>query len=244
MSPSEIVNTAEMHVYERALYKVGSWALHAYIPHGAVLCCFGFRCDGICCYPLPSYPKHPFAQSRPPPPHTHMPPQMPERRPHPNGVLDPRLGISNKRSICETCGQGLADCTGHFGHIHLELPVFHIGYFKNTVQILQAICKTCSRVLVSDEERRRTLRWVPSGGYATCMHACIHMPMTGTIRAAALRLAMCRCIRMAGVGDGAAVGCGGLGWEGGAYAGACCPSSLAVSGAMPKRVEAETLPDS
>jgi hypothetical protein len=29
MSPSEIVNTAEMHVYERALYKVGSWALHA-----------------------------------------------------------------------------------------------------------------------------------------------------------------------------------------------------------------------
>jgi hypothetical protein len=31
--------------------------------------------------------------------------QMPERRPQPNGVLDPRLGISNKRSICETCGQ-------------------------------------------------------------------------------------------------------------------------------------------
>ncbi|KAL4425069.1 hypothetical protein ABPG77_010383 [Micractinium sp. CCAP 211/92] len=104
MSPAEIVNTAEFHVYERALYK------------------------------------------------------MPERRPQPNGVLDPRLGVSNKRAICETCGQALADCTGHFGYIRLELPVFHIGYFKNTVQILQAICKCCSRVLLPEEERRRMLR--------------------------------------------------------------------------------------
>ena len=40
------------------------------------------------------------------------------------------------------------------GYIKLELPVFHIGYFKNTVQILQCICKACSRVLLPDEERR------------------------------------------------------------------------------------------
>lgn len=71
---------------------------------------------------------------------------MPERRPQPNGVLDPRLGVSNKRAICETCGQALADCTGHFGYIRLELPVFHIGYFKNTVQILQVGRKTISWV--------------------------------------------------------------------------------------------------
>ena len=60
---------------------------------------------------------------------------MPERRPQPGGVLDPRLGVSSKRAVCETCGQGLADCTGHFGYIRLELPVFHIGYFKATVQV-------------------------------------------------------------------------------------------------------------
>ena len=66
--------------------------------------------------------------------------------------------------LCATPPQALADCTGHFGHIKLELPVFHIGYFKNTVQILQCICKCCSRVLLSDEERRRTLRC--SGGGA------------------------------------------------------------------------------
>ena len=40
---------------------------------------------------------------------------MPERKPQPAGVLDPKLGVSNKRAICETCNQGLAECTGHFG---------------------------------------------------------------------------------------------------------------------------------
>jgi hypothetical protein len=44
------------------------------------------------------------------------------------------------------------------GYIRLELPVFHIGYFKNTVQILQAICKGCSHVLLNEEERRGFLR--------------------------------------------------------------------------------------
>ncbi|KAF8067125.1 DNA-directed RNA polymerase III subunit RPC1 [Scenedesmus sp. PABB004] len=84
--------------------------------------------------------------------------KMPERVPHPNGVLDPRLGVSSKAAVCRTCGQKLADCAGHFGFLKLELPVFHIGYFKNTVQLLQCICKTCSRVLLPEEERRRMIR--------------------------------------------------------------------------------------
>ncbi|GLC35764.1 hypothetical protein PLESTM_000363300 [Pleodorina starrii] len=84
--------------------------------------------------------------------------KMPERVPHPNGVLDRRMGISNKNYTCETCGQRLAECAGHFGYIRLELPVFHIGYFKNTVQILQCICKSCSRVLLPEEERKVWLK--------------------------------------------------------------------------------------
>ncbi|KAG1663390.1 hypothetical protein FOA52_011667 [Chlamydomonas sp. UWO 241] len=84
--------------------------------------------------------------------------KMPERMPHPDGVLDRRLGVSNKNHTCETCGQKLTDCAGHFGYIRLELPVFHIGYFRNTVQILQCICKECSRVLLPDEERKQWLR--------------------------------------------------------------------------------------
>ena len=31
----------------------------------------------------------------------------------------------------------LTDCAGHFGYIQLELPVFHAGYFKHTLTILQ-----------------------------------------------------------------------------------------------------------
>ena len=50
-------------------------------------------------------------------------------------------GISSKNNTCDTCGKGLADCVGHYGYIDLQLPVFHIGYFKIIINILQMICK-------------------------------------------------------------------------------------------------------
>eukprot|EP00741_Cyanophora_paradoxa_P024410 tig00022075_g23569.t1 len=84
--------------------------------------------------------------------------QMPKRNPMPNGVLDTRLGVSDKQSLCGTCGCRMADCAGHFGYIKLELPVFHVGYFKAILGVLQNICKTCSRVLVDETERRVILR--------------------------------------------------------------------------------------
>ena len=51
----------------------------------------------------------------------------------------------------------MADCVGHLGFIKLELPVFHIGYFKATLETLQTICKKCSRVLLVPEQRRHFL---------------------------------------------------------------------------------------
>ncbi|ETV77719.1 hypothetical protein H257_08583 [Aphanomyces astaci] len=83
---------------------------------------------------------------------------MPTREPAPNGVLDKRLGVSNKSDDCETCHQKLTDCVGHFGYIQLELPVFHIGYIKATIEILQNICKSCSRVLLGGDVRESFLR--------------------------------------------------------------------------------------
>ena len=56
------------------------------------------------------------------------------------GVLQLK-GISDKNSVCETCGQKLSECIGHYGHIKLELPTFHIGFFKAIIQILQNVCK-------------------------------------------------------------------------------------------------------
>jgi DNA-directed RNA polymerase III subunit RPC1 len=83
---------------------------------------------------------------------------MPERTPAPGGPLDRRLGVSSKAAACGTCGLRLADCAGHFGYIKLELPVFHIGYFRTTIQILQCICKRCARVLLPPEELASWLR--------------------------------------------------------------------------------------
>lgn len=49
-----------------------------------------------------------------------------------------------KTGTCETCGLSQQHCIGHFGYVKLSLPVFHIGYFKNTLTICQCICKVIS----------------------------------------------------------------------------------------------------
>lgn len=82
---------------------------------------------------------------------------MPSRQPAHGGCLDPRLGVSDKVSTCATCKRKLVDCAGHYGYIRLALPVFHIGFLRHTLHILQSICKTCSRVLLSDIDHARHL---------------------------------------------------------------------------------------
>ena len=82
---------------------------------------------------------------------------MPSRTPAVGGCLDPRLGVSDKLSTCTTCKRKLVDCAGHFGYIRLALPVFHIGYLRHTLHILQCICKSCSRILLHDPERQTFL---------------------------------------------------------------------------------------
>ncbi|KAF9083486.1 hypothetical protein BGX23_011391 [Mortierella sp. AD031] len=81
-----------------------------------------------------------------------------DRQPVKYGMLDLRLGTSDKVATCETCGLKQQDCIGHFAHIRLCLPVFHIGYFRAAIVILQNICKTCSKVLLSEKDRRTYLR--------------------------------------------------------------------------------------
>ncbi|KAH9977877.1 beta and beta-prime subunits of DNA dependent RNA-polymerase [Lactifluus volemus] len=81
-----------------------------------------------------------------------------DRAPVKDGVLDRRLGTSEKNTFCETCGLNAVDCVGHYAYIKLVVPVFHIGYFKHTIAILQCICKTCARVLLEEPERRTYLK--------------------------------------------------------------------------------------
>lgn len=78
-------------------------------------------------------------------------PDKKKKKPVTCGVLDPRLGINQKNATCETCNRNINDCIGHFGYIDLQLPVFHAGYFRNVIEILQTICKNpnCGRVLLN-----------------------------------------------------------------------------------------------
>ncbi|CAN0166642.1 unnamed protein product [Bubo scandiacus] len=80
------------------------------------------------------------------------------------GVLDHRMGTSEKDRPCETCGKNLADCLGHYGYIDLELPCFHVGYFKAVIGILQMICKTCCRIMLSVEEKKQFLDYLKRPG--------------------------------------------------------------------------------
>ncbi|EGY15512.1 hypothetical protein D7B24_008339 [Verticillium nonalfalfae] len=80
------------------------------------------------------------------------------RAPFQHGPLDPRLGTSSKIGKCDTCQESLQNCTGHFGHVRLPLPAFHIGYLGFVRTILQDICKDCSRILLTEPERRAFLK--------------------------------------------------------------------------------------
>ena len=41
--------------------------------------------------------------------------------------MDPRMGTIDRNFKCQTCGEGMSECSGHFGHIELARPVFHPG---------------------------------------------------------------------------------------------------------------------
>lgn len=56
---------------------------------------------------------------------------------------------------------GFVSCNqGHFGVVRLVLPVFHVGYFKHMITVLQNVCKTCSCVLLEEAARRSFLKRV------------------------------------------------------------------------------------
>lgn len=64
------------------------------------------------------------------------------------GLMDPRQGAMDRASTCQTCDGNQNDCPGHFGHINLAKPVYHIGFFPKTMKILRSVCFYCSTLLV------------------------------------------------------------------------------------------------
>ena len=40
-----------------------------------------------------------------------------------------------------------SECPGHFGHITLAKPMFHVGFIEYVVKILKCVCYKCSKLL-------------------------------------------------------------------------------------------------
>ncbi|KAL6928650.1 DNA-directed RNA polymerase III subunit C1 (rpo31) [Hanseniaspora valbyensis] len=93
--------------------------------------------------------------------------EKPGRQAKQSGAIDTRMGVSSAKPGaigCKTCNGNLTECHGHFGHIKLALPVFHIGYFKNIITILQSVCKCCGNILLSDTHKRQFLMELKKNG--------------------------------------------------------------------------------
>ena len=65
------------------------------------------------------------------------------------GLSDLRLGTIDRQFKCHTCKQDALGCPGHFGHINLGVPVYHICYLKYVVKILQCICLECKKCKIN-----------------------------------------------------------------------------------------------
>uniref|UniRef100_H2Z9E5 DNA-directed RNA polymerase subunit n=1 Tax=Ciona savignyi TaxID=51511 RepID=H2Z9E5_CIOSA len=81
-------------------------------------------------------------------------------RPKMLGLMDPRQGVVDRMSRCQTCASNMTDCPGHFGHIELARPVFHVGFLTKTIKILRCVCYYCSRLLVEKGQPRKRLAHV------------------------------------------------------------------------------------
>ncbi|KAF5961489.1 hypothetical protein HYC85_002698 [Camellia sinensis] len=55
---------------------------------------------------------------------------------------------------CETYMANMAECPGHFGHLELAKPMFHIGFLKTVLSIMQCVCFNCSKILADEEEHK------------------------------------------------------------------------------------------
>ena len=69
------------------------------------------------------------------------------------GLMDPRQGVIDRTSRCHTCAGNMNECPGHFGHIDLSKPVYHIGFVQKTMKILRCVCFYCSKLKVRERPK-------------------------------------------------------------------------------------------
>ncbi len=72
--------------------------------------------------------------------------------PKKGGLIDQRMGVTSNELECSTCGLSTNYCVGHFGHVDLSEPVFHMGFYDYVISILRCVCIKCSKLLVYKNE--------------------------------------------------------------------------------------------
>ncbi|CBI18915.3 unnamed protein product, partial [Vitis vinifera] len=85
-------------------------------------------------------------------------------KPKPGGLSDPRLGTIDRKMKCETCTANMAECPGHFGHLELAKPMFHIGFMKTVLSIMRCVCFNCSKILA--DELTENVKWISKSKFA------------------------------------------------------------------------------
>lgn len=65
------------------------------------------------------------------------------------GLIDLRMGTTEKSFLCQTCNGSSFECAGHYGHIELSKPMFHVGYLTKIKKTLECVCFYCSKIKIS-----------------------------------------------------------------------------------------------
>lgn len=108
-------------------------------------------------------------------------------RPKLSGLMDPRQGVIERTGRCQTCAGivnlafivpiysfkggpwchivyiaslssgNMTECPGHFGHIDLAKPVFHVGFISKIMKVLRCVCFFCSKLLVDSVSSNNTV---------------------------------------------------------------------------------------
>lgn len=76
----------------------------------------------------------------------------PDGYPIDGGLADLHLGVVDPGLRCRTCAGTIGQCLGHFGYLELTKPVVHPLYGKKIYMMLRAICRKCSRILLSEAD--------------------------------------------------------------------------------------------
>ncbi|KAG2256277.1 hypothetical protein Bca52824_075571 [Brassica carinata] len=75
-------------------------------------------------------------------------------KPKVGGLSDTRLGTIDRKVKCETCMANMAECPGHFGHLELAKPMYHVGFMKTVLSIMRCVCFNCSKILADEDEHK------------------------------------------------------------------------------------------